>query len=199
LAITRARTSSVAQGPSTKRTLLADNPVILGGSYESIATYTVTGASTASFTLSSIPSTYTHLQLRCFVKLDAGTWIPFRVNGDTNAQRSTHNLRGIGSGSGNASSGLGGTGEGNIALVADVSQWGGIIIDILDYANTNKNKTTKIFFGFDNNGSGSVGIGSVLHYTVGTSAVTSVGMDITQYGSGAKFVVGSTFALYGIK
>ncbi len=169
------------------------------GDYESISTYTVSGASVSSFTLGSIPSTYKHLQLRCFVKLDAGSWIPFQLNGDTQTQRTTHNMRGIGSGSGNVSTGLGSTGDGNFACVADVSQWGSMIIDVLDYANTNKNKTTRTYYGFDNNGSGSVGIGSVLHYTVGTAAVTSVGMDITQYGSGAKFVVGSTFALYGIK
>jgi hypothetical protein len=168
------------------------------GNYESIATYTVSGASTASFTLSSIPNTYKHLQLRCFVKTDAATWIPIQVNSDTNSQRATHSMRGNGANV-YASAGLGSTGEGNYAAVADVSQWGSIIVDILDYANTNKNKTTRTLFGFDNNGSGSVGIGSILHYTVGTAAVTSIGMDITQYGSGAKFVVGSTFALYGIK
>jgi hypothetical protein len=199
LSITRAKTSSIAQGPSTNRNLLAGNPVILPGSYESIATYTVSGSAVSSFTLGSIPQTYKHLQLRCFVKLDAGTWIPFQLNGDTQTQRTTHNLRGIGSGSGNVSTGLGSTGDGNFACVADVSQWGSMIIDVLDYANTNKNKTTRTFYGFDNNGSGSVGIGSVLHFTVGTAAVTSVGMNITQYGSGALFVVGSTFALYGIK
>lgn len=168
------------------------------GDFESISTYTVTGSSVASFTLGSIPSTYKHLQLRCFVKLDAGTWIPFQLNSDTQAQRTTHNMRGNGA-SVYATTGLGSTGDGNFPAVADVSQWGTIIIDVLDYASTNKNKTTRSFFGFDNNGSGSVGLGSVLHYTVGTAVVTSVGMDITQYGSGAKFVVGSTFALYGVK
>jgi hypothetical protein len=196
LSITRAKTSSIAQGPSTKRTLLADNPVILGGSYESIATATVTGSSTASFTLSSIPSTYTHLQLRCFFKLDAGSWIPFSLNGDTNAQRATHFLRGNGS-TASAGAGLGSTGEGNYAALAG-TQWGTIIIDVLDYANTNKNKTTRTFWGFDNNGSGDVGMSSLLHYTVGTAAVTSVGINLAQYAS-SKFEVGSTFALYGIK
>jgi hypothetical protein len=197
MSIARVKASSYTQGLPKRKTMLAGNDVILGGSYESIATYTVSGSAVSSFTLSSIPQTYKHLQLRCFVKLDAASWIPFSVNGDGNSQRATHYLRGSGA-TVYAGAGLGGTGEGNYAVAADVAQWGAIIIDILDYANTNKNKTTRSFYGFDNNGSGDVGMGSVLHVTNGTTAVTSVGMNITQYGSGSLFVVGSTFALYGI-
>lgn len=168
-------------------------------SWESIFTYTVTGSSTASWTLSAIPSTYKHLQLRAFFKTDAVTWIPFGVNGDTNTQRATHYLSGTGSGTPSAGAGLGSTGEGNYAILANASQWGASIIDILDYADTTKNKTSRAFTGVDNNGSGGVLLCSILHVTNGTTAVSSIGMDITQYGSGAKFVVGSTFALYGIK
>lgn len=168
------------------------------GDYESIATYTVTGSATASWSLGSIPSTYKHLQIRGYFKTDAATWIPFRVNNDGNTGRATHYLLGTGSAA-SAGAGLGGTGEGNYAIIANASQWGSVIIDILDYANTNKLKTTRALTGVDNNGSGGIVLGSILHVTNGNTAVSTVGMDITQYGSGAKFEVGSTFALYGIK
>jgi len=170
----------------------------VAGNFESIATYTVTGSSVSSWSLSAIPSTYKHLQLRCFFKTDSATWVPFSVNSDTQGQRATHFLRGNGSAA-SAGNGLGATNEGNYVILAEPSQWGSAIVDILDYASTNKNKTSRVLSGFDGNGSGNILLSSVLHVTNGTTAVSSVGMDITQYGSGAKFVVGSTFALYGIK
>jgi hypothetical protein len=166
-------------------------------SYESIATVTVGATSVASVSFTSIPQTYQHLQLRCYVKVDDPTWIPFSVNNDTNTQRATHFLSGGGS-SVSAGVGLGSTSEGNYAALMGALQWGSIIVDVLDYSNTNKNKTTRALSGVDNNGSGNVTFTSVLHTTNGTAAVTSVKFDISQYGS-AKFVQYSSFALYGIK
>jgi hypothetical protein len=179
------------------RSALVGNPVIMPGSYESIATTTVGSTSVSSISFSSIPQTYTHLQLRCFIKTDGATWIPFSVNNDTNTQRATHYLRGNGA-SATAGAGLGSTSEGNYAMLMDAAQWGVAIIDVLDYANTNKNKTTRVLWGMDNNGAGSIGMSSVLHTTNATTAITSLKLDITQYGGTAKFVQYSHFALYGV-
>jgi hypothetical protein len=68
------------------------------------------------------------------------------------------------------------------------------IIDILDYANTNKYKTLRALSGFDNNGSGTVRLGSSLW--ISTVAISSI--QIFNYG-GSDFNEYSQFALYGIK
>ena len=78
---------------------------------------------------------------------------------------------------------------------AGASMYSSIIIDILDYADTNKYKTIRALSGGDRNGSGFIELVSSLKDT--TSAVTSVALIetdpsyvLTQY---------SHFALYGIK
>jgi hypothetical protein len=187
-------------GPSsaTSNSVVVASVFAPSGAYDSIATVTVGATSVESVSFTSIPQTYQHLQLRCYVKVDSPTWIPFSVNNDTNTQRATHLLSGGGA-SVSAGAGLGATTEGNYAALMGASQWGTIIVDVLDYANTNKNKTTRALSGVDNNGSGNATFTSVLHVTNGTTSVTSVKFDISQYGSGAKFVQYSSFALYGIK
>jgi hypothetical protein len=67
------------------------------------------------------------------------------------------------------------------------------VIDILDYANTNKYKTTRSFSGADNNGSGFVQFMSGLW--MNTAAITS----ITILPNSDNFAQYSSFALYGIK
>ena len=75
------------------------------------------------------------------------------------------------------------------------SAYGGGVLDILDYANTNKYKTIKILDGYDNNGSGFVdGVRSGTWLS--TSAMTS--FTITNPAS-TNWVQYSHFALYGIK
>ena len=65
-------------------------------------------------------------------------------------------------------------------------------MDILDYSNTNKNKTLRQLAGTDNNGNGVVGLSSGLWQS--TAAVASI--DITAIGSFSQY---TSFALYGIK
>jgi hypothetical protein len=71
----------------------------------------------------------------------------------------------------------------------------GFVIDILDYANTNKYKTIRYLSGYDANGSGRVGLGSGSWRS--TSAVTSITLQGLEYSSNYKQY--SSFALYGIK
>jgi hypothetical protein len=70
----------------------------------------------------------------------------------------------------------------------------GYVIDILDYANTNKNKTIRSLAGSDANGSGTIWFGSIAWLS--TSAITSLSFNIE---SGSNFTQYSSFALYGIK
>ena len=169
------------------------------GAFESIATTVIT-SDTASVTFSSIPQTYKHLQLRMHAKTDRAdledvTLVQF--NGDTASNYSYHNIRGNGTAtvSEGASStsyiylhfaSTGSTGVTNIFASS--------VVDILDYADTNKFKTTRSLHGFDANGSGRVYL--VSGNWRSTSAITSIVLD-QQYGTNWKQY--SHFALYGIK
>ena len=201
MSITRAKTSSIAQGPSTNRNLLAGNPVILGGSYESIQTYELSSAQT-TVTFSSIPSTYKHLQIR-FHARNTGAGVDFdyaalQYNGNNSTASYTyHVLSGNGaspSASGNGTGVIGyNLGGYIVAGAAAANRFGTGIIDILDYANTSKYKTTRVFSGWDTNGGGNVALLSGLFLS--TSAISSIAIS-SQTGNLAQY---SSFALYGIK
>jgi len=177
--------------------LLAGNQQFLGirGAYDSIATGVGTG-SNDEIIFSSIPSTYTHLQIRGIAN-SGGTnnTMNVRLNGDTSSVYTRHRLIGDGS----SASALGQTSQsqipflGNAGLPTASNTYGVFVIDILDYANTNKNKTVKILSGQDSNGSGGVDFTSGLWPS--TSAVTSVTVRI----NGGAYTTPSQIALYGIK
>jgi hypothetical protein len=71
-----------------------------------------------------------------------------------------------------------------------------MIIDFLDYANTNTNKTVRCLWGNDRNGAGELGINSMFRPSE-SGATTSI--KLLHTGSGTKFNQYSHFALYGIK
>lgn len=167
-----------------------------GGSYESIATATGNG-SAASITFSSIPSTYTHLQLRILVRDGSSNNSQYQLwfNVGASATYGSHRLTANGStvtATGTASN----TEMQYAAFTGTIatSTYGASIIDIHDYASTSKNKTVRSFFGYDSNGGGTLGLSSSVW--VATSAIT----DITFYNANNNgLATGSTFALYGIK
>ena len=170
----------------------------VASSYESIATTTLT-TSTATVTFSSIPATFTHLQVRGISRSvstsTGGMWCKIYLNGDTTTSNyAAHVLYGNGataSAQGFASSGL--TQYCFYTAHAGDNSWGDLVLDLLDYRNTNKYKTTRTLYGYDANGSGLVGSGSELW--MNTNAVTSLTIDNT----GANFAQYSSFALYGVK
>ena len=162
-------------------------------SYESISTVTVGSGGTTNIEFTSISSSYTHLQIRStniFSLADQA--IGVQVNSDTSGNYSWHRLYGSGSAaSADASSSTTtmyltfGAGATNREAPS--------IIDILDYANTNKFKTFRCLSGGDNNGGGFIGFTSGLWRS--TSAITSIKLTA----SGGNFNQYSSFALYGIK
>ena len=164
-------------------------------SYESIATTTVGSGGASSVTFSSIPSTYTHLQIRAFYTnsggaLDDANWT---FNGDTTVGNyyAFHQLRGNG-----ASATAAAVGSGYSALSpynASTTIFSAAIVDLLDYTNTNKYKTGRSLSGADLNGSGNVIYRSSLWMS--TAAINS----ITITANTGTFVQYSSFALYGIK
>jgi hypothetical protein len=165
--------------------------------YESIATTTVGGGGSASVTFSSIPSTYTHLQIRGIANRTSGgdDNINLRVgNGsiDTGSNYSTHQMFGDGAG-------VTASGTANASIITAIpcssasSSFGGFVIDILDYANVNKYKTVRILSGDDRNGSGYVILRSGNWRN--TSAIDTISF-IPNSGNISQY---SSFALYGIK
>jgi hypothetical protein len=197
MAITSIKTGSSFTNLVKYNDFLGPNSAYIPNSFESIATATPSAVST--FTFSSIPSTYKHLQIRGIgrtARVATNDTMNIRINGDTGSTYAFHTLYGNGStvsASGSATQTAGEWGQLSAAS-ATASVFGTTIIDIIDYASTTKYKTIRIFNGWDNNGSGFTYLGSVLWQS--TSAITS----ITMYSStSSNYSSGSTFALYGIK
>ena len=116
--------------------------------FSSIATVTVGSGGASSITFSSIPSTYTHLQLRIMGFTTGAVNYGIQFNGDSGGNYSYHYLDGS-------------------ATYPEVA-----IIDILDYTNTNKYKTIRHFSGNDTNGGGYVWFNSSLWNN--TAAITTI-------------------------
>jgi len=175
-------------------TFSVPTPPIPPTSYESIATVTVGSGGASSISFTSIPSTYKHLQIRFIARTDrVNTSEILLVNPNSSASTNGHYLYGLGSGSaigGNATGYIGwGTGTTANASVFSVG-----VIDILDYADTNKNKVLRSLAGYDNNGSGEIALFSALQTS--TTALSS--LTITTLNT-TNFVQHSSFALYGIR
>lgn len=176
--------------------------------YYSIATYTVSGGSTTSFSFNSIPQTYKHLQLRCswqnsYFSLQQNERAFFLTfNGDGGNNYTFHQLYAYGDGTiGSNSTTPTAYVASNTTINSDANTFGVSIIDILDYTNTNKNKTCKVFGGISNNGVNS-GSNDVMQLRSGlwvnTSAISSINIAV-QTTSSTTFLANSQFALYGIK
>jgi hypothetical protein len=172
------------------------------GSYESIATVTVGSGGSSYIEFTSIPATYSHLQIRIISRDSRASQtlnnIEFIVNSDTGNNYAGHYLLGDGA---SAAAGVdgGSTPQANVSLgisssaSATASVFGTTVVDILDYANTNKYKTFRSLMGIDNNGSGSIRLRSGLWMS--TSAITAIKMTPSTSGSFQQY---SSFALYGI-
>ena len=172
---------------------------VADSSYESIQTVTVGSGGSASVSFTSIPATYNHLQIRTIArsaKIGTEDFIYLRFNADTGNNYAWHDLEGDGAAvyAGNTSS---------IAQIftyyittanSAANIFGAGVIDILDYKNTNKNKTVRTLGGDDKNGSGYVVFASGLWQN--TNAVSTITL---INASATNFQEYSSFALYGIK
>jgi hypothetical protein len=170
-------------------------------SYESIATTSLSSNQT-TITFSSIPATYKHLQIRLLAR-STHTTFPgvdgvLRFNGDSATNYSWHYLLGDGA---SVSASAGATQSSiNTGIIASgggsaASIYATTIIDILDYANTNKYKTTRTLAGLDKNGTG-----GDMRFSSGSWRSTSAINSITLTTDPSRdFIQYSSFALYGIK
>jgi hypothetical protein len=171
-------------------------------SFDSIATVALS-TSALSITFSSIPSTYTHLQLRLFSQTDQSNYndgVIMKFNGDTGQNYTLHWMYGDGS---NASpltiAPYGGVRAaqtaGNVNQPNPTYTFGGNITDLLDYSNTNKYKTVKSLGGANANGVGQMMFASGVW--MNTAAINSI--VLTPTGSAFGFRPYTHAALYGIK
>lgn len=184
--------------------LLVGNDAYYPGDFFSIATATVSSGGAANVEFTSIPSTYTHLQIRAYAQTNRGTYATdsyyMQFNGDTGSNYNYGWVRGNGSSaaayhysSGQTSAYI----ESASGTTVSPTPFGVAVIDILDYKNTNKYKTIRTLSGTDVNGTVS-GYGGFIYLSSGlwmnTNAITSIKLTGDN-----TFQNYSHFALYGIK
>ena len=161
------------------------------GAYDALATVTVPSGGAASVSFVGIPTGYKHLQIRALYEtVSFADNIGMTLNGSTTLSR-MHYIYG------NGSSATAGNSTDNLLTLQSgysTTAYYGMIIDVLDYQNTNKNKTVRVFGGADFNGSGIVYLSSGLYST--TSAVSSLSL---QGFGGQTIGQHSQFALYGVR
>jgi hypothetical protein len=204
MAVYKFKTNSL-KTPLKYSSFLAGNDAYVPLAYDSIATSTVGSGGVSSVTFSSIPATYTHLQVRFFAQTNRATYgrdgLYLRFNSDSATNYSFHILTGDGDG-------VAAGAEINTDKIylpevgtttAGASFFGSGIVDVLDYVNTSKYKTTRSIGGGDHNGTVAA-IGAQVSLRSGGWRSTSAINSITFYpGSGTTISQYSKFALYGIK
>lgn len=160
---------------------------------------TLTATTTAQLTFSSIPQTFTHLQVRISGRDASATTINttfVQINGFGGTYPYYHVLSGDGA---SATSGASVSSVIAMAVIAGANAsaniTGSVIVDLYDYASTTKNKTIKSFGGVDLNGSGQVALTSGLFAS--TSAITSIIVG-GAFNSPYAFAAGTRVDLYGI-
>ena len=171
----------------------------IAGDYESIATVNVGSGGQATITFSSIPATFKHLQVRYMSRSATATTtdvLSWRFNSDSGSNYSRHFLFGDGASvtSGAAVSDTRMTTDGTTGATATSNIFGVGVVDILDYADTNKYKTLRALSADDRNGAGLMVMNSGNWRSF--SAVSTITI-VTN--STANFAQHSQFALYGIR
>lgn len=189
---------STAGGIATPRTnyssFLAGNPKFVDTSYESIATVTVGGTAQSTINFTSIPSNFKHLQLRGILLTSTSTNPTYQFNSDTGNNYTGHHLWGTGSSANANTQGPNGSTI-YFNYNPSTSYPSVFVMDILDYASTTKNKTTKVLAGSDTNGgTAEIALWSSL-WNNSATAISSIQLK----GNGADFTQYTSVALYGIK
>lgn len=191
MALRRFSTSNISGSKSSK---VWDGETF-PGYFESIATVVVGSAGSSSIDFTNIPNTYSHLQVRFVTRFGSVAVFKIQMNADTNSNYSWHEIQGNGSSvtanAGSSSTFMYAAYSNGFSATADA--FGAGVIDILDYANSNKYKTLRMLSGYDANGSGGLQLNSGLWQS--TSAITSIKI----FPNTSTFQQYSHFALYGIR
>jgi hypothetical protein len=166
--------------------------------YELIST-TILGSDTASvsFDVTGLGSTYRHIQVRASSNTTDTTFgntnLNARFNSDTGSNYAFHILFGDITGVASAAA----TTQTFVAfgdMVATASVFGGAVIDVLDFANTSKNKTIRSLSGTTPNPSLTrIALRSGLW--MNTSAITGINL----FPGVGNLKTGTRLSLYGIR
>jgi hypothetical protein len=167
------------------------------GAYDALGSVTVGSGGLSSITFSAIPQTYTHLQIR-YISRDSrnvgNSPVQMQFNSDTGNNYARHDIYADGSSVGAeaaaSTSSIWMNSSGNSVTSG---MFGVGVIDIVDYANTNKYKTSRALSGGDYNGSGFLMLSSGVW--LNTTAINSI--TFTPYTP--NFLQYSNFSLYGIR
>jgi hypothetical protein len=167
--------------------------------YELINTQVLSSAA-ASVTFSSLPTVYSHLQIRYSARGDAGvsnTTFLVRFNGDTATNYSQHwfygNNAAVTYGTGSAQTGIGLITY--AANSATASHFTGGVVTIPNYQSTTNNKTLQVSTVTQSTGGPIMVAGQGGGAWYSTAAVTS----LTLVSGTGNFNTNSRFSLYGIK
>ena len=167
---------------------------------EPIASVLVGASGSNTIQFLDIPQTYKHLQIRIIGRDNrSGVSINtsyLNINGDKGTNYSYHAV--YGSGTSALATGLASNtfavNHQSTAGSATASTFAATVIDILDYSNTNKNKTIRSLSGYDDNSTGRIALWSSLWMS--TNPVTSITFAPAVDASYQQY---SRFSLYGIK
>jgi hypothetical protein len=189
---TNANGTSAASAASSAVT---PSEIIIIGAYDALATVTVPSGGAASIEFAGIPTGYKHLQIRMTALYTGSVGSGFiAFNGDNaSGNYSYHSLHGDGVSSPGAIA-LTTQNEGKYTGAAGTSpaQPNAMVMDILDYKDTNKYKTARGLYCWDNNGSGYVEFNSNNWRSL--SAINSI--VLTPANTFAEY---TSIALYGVK
>lgn len=160
-------------------------------SYESIASFAPTSGTSVSFT--SIPQTYSSLQIRMIGFASSSNGFSMTLNGS-----STGYTRHATVGSNTTVAAFGNASRTYVQLSSGSANpsttYGTVILsEILNYASSTKNKVVRAFTGLDTNNPSEIGLWSSVW--VNTSAITSIEINSVN----GAFTSGTSIALYGIK
>ena len=190
--VTAGNSTGTSPASSASNSITAVSPI--SGGYDSLATVIVPSGGLSSVVFAGIPTGYKHLQIRVLAKSNSSqSQLDLTVNSSATGY-AYHSLFGNGSTAGAEGSGsMTKIPAGSVAPSSATSTFSTFVIDILDYANTNKNKTIRTLMGFDTNGAGTMYLNSGLW--ANTDAISSITLTCRDF----LFPEYSTFALYGVK
>lgn len=159
-----------------------------GSTYTPIATTTL-GSAAASYTFSSIPSTYTDLILVTSGLNSAALYVQVG-NGSVDSGSNYSYTYLLGDGSTTASGRSSNNTKGFIVLTTGTSKIYNAITHFMNYSNTTTNKTFLTRYSDSENYAA-----AIVDLWRSTSAINI----ITIFGNGANIPAGMTFTLYGIQ
>ena len=180
---------------------ILDFPTGAAGAYDLLETQILT-SSAASVTFTGLGSytDYKHLQIRSVQRstnaIDNISNVYLRFNSDTGSNYALHWLEGDGSSVSSAAF----TSQIRIQIRralprdgATANSFGASVIDILDFADSNKYTTIRALGGVNTASNSNIALGSGLW--MNTNAITSLELA----SSSSDFAIGSRFSLYGVR